>query len=674
MLDSAGKAGKCVYGLAGLGLLAGLYVLAQANYLLFHSGVELFSIVVAAAMFLVAWNTRQHLQNGYLLFLGIAYLFVGGIDLIHTLAYKGMGVFPGFDSDLPTQLWIAARYVEAASLVIAPAFLRRRLRPSIAFAGYAAVFAGILVTLFVWPIFPACFVEGSGLTTFKIASEYAISALLVVAVAMLFRNRKLFDRRILTLLIASLGLTIGSEILFTTFISLYGISNLFGHLFKLASFYLIYRAIVETGLQQPFALVFRQLDRSRDELRQANDALEERVAQRTVELREANVHLLREVEERRAAEAQLRRLNFVLLAIRNVNQLIVRERDRERILEEVCEALVEGSGYSTAWIALGDTAEPVRTSAWMSAAGTTPDFAPLLQEGKLPPCGERAWTDGGVVHLDFEKPPCSECPANEPICNLGRMAARLDYNGLSYGVLCVTSPGDVVTPDEETDLLDEVAGDIAFALHGMDLEDEKRQATGALRRSLNGTIEAIAATAESRDPYTAGHQRRVTELAVAIGRELGLEQDSLDALRVAGLLHDIGKISIPAEILSKPTRLTDAELELVRGHPQMAYDILKSIDFPWPISEFVLQHHERLDGTGYPAQLSGDQIRLEARIIAVADVVEAMSSHRPYRAAVGIDAALEEIRGNAGRFYDERVVASCLHLFEEKEFRFSEAT
>jgi len=199
---------------------------------------------------------------------------------------------------------------------------------------------------------------------------------------------------------------------------------------------------------------------------------------------------------------------------------------------------------------------------------------------------------------------------------------------------------------------------------------ERMEAEAALRRSLWGSIHAIAATTESRDPYTAGHQRRVTELAVRIGQELGFGQDRVDSLRITGLMHDIGKISIPAEILSKPTKLTEIELELVRNHPQMAYDILKNIEFPWPVAEFVLQHHERIDGTGYPDGLRGDQIHLEARIIAVADVVEAISSHRPYRPALGLDVALEEITKNAGQLYDGSVVEACVRLFREKSFRF----
>jgi len=192
----------------------------------------------------------------------------------------------------------------------------------------------------------------------------------------------------------------------------------------------------------------------------------------------------------------------------------------------------------------------------------------------------------------------------------------------------------------------------------------------ALQQALEGTVEAIGLTTEMRDPYTAGHQRRVTALAVAIAKELGLEADTVDGIRAAGLLHDIGKMAVPAEILSKPSELTSVEMSLIREHPQVAYGILKSISFPWPLAGIVLQHHERIDGSGYPNGIRGEEICIEARVLAVADTVEAMASHRPYRAALGIDAALEEIQKHRGTHYDEAVVDACMRLITEGGFAF----
>lgn len=190
-----------------------------------------------------------------------------------------------------------------------------------------------------------------------------------------------------------------------------------------------------------------------------------------------------------------------------------------------------------------------------------------------------------------------------------------------------------------------------------------------LRKALGGTIEAMALTVETRDPYTAGHQRRVSNLARGIATEMGVSKGQIQGVRMAGVIHDIGKISVPGEILSKPGNISQNELGIIKEHPQVGYNILKTVDFPWPIAQIVLQHHERMDGSGYPNGISGENILLEARILAVADVVEAMASHRPYRAALGIDLALNEISKNRGSSYDSKVVDACLRLFNEKGYR-----
>jgi PAS domain S-box-containing protein/putative nucleotidyltransferase with HDIG domain len=199
---------------------------------------------------------------------------------------------------------------------------------------------------------------------------------------------------------------------------------------------------------------------------------------------------------------------------------------------------------------------------------------------------------------------------------------------------------------------------------------ERREASDRLRKSLEGTIQALALTTEMRDPYTAGHQEQVTRLACAIAGKMGLSEERAEGLRVAALLHDVGKISIPAEILSKPTTLTPIEFSLVKAHPQTGYEILKGIDFPGPVAEIVLEHHERLDGCGYPRGLKGEAILLEAKILAVADVVEAMASHRPYRPALGIEKALETTSKEKGTLYDPAVVEACIRLFSEGRFAF----
>jgi response regulator RpfG family c-di-GMP phosphodiesterase len=201
------------------------------------------------------------------------------------------------------------------------------------------------------------------------------------------------------------------------------------------------------------------------------------------------------------------------------------------------------------------------------------------------------------------------------------------------------------------------------------LEQLVAQRTAELRQALDGFIHAMAVAVESRDPYTAGHQHRVAELARRIAQEMDLPEETILGAYFAGMIHDLGKISVPAEILSSPAKLSKAAMDIIREHPATAFEILKGIAFPWPIAEIVRQHHERLDGSGYPQGLSGNAISIEARILAVADVVEAMASHRPYRPTLGIEAALAEIVERRSTWFDPDVVAACVRLFREKGFK-----
>lgn len=239
----------------------------------------------------------------------------------------------------------------------------------------------------------------------------------------------------------------------------------------------------------------------------------------------------------------------------------------------------------------------------------------------------------------------------------------------------------IITPDGKEKDVEGLGTNIMFKgmpAHIVTLRDigerksaEKKIRDGIIRLSnnLEETVISLASAYEMKDPYTAGHQKRVTEIASAIALEMDIEEERFQGMRLASLVHDIGKINVPTEILSKPGKITEPEFELIRTHSKAGYDILKKINFPWPISRIVLQHHERMDGSGYPNGLSGEKILLEARIIAVADVIEAMATHRPYRASLGIEKALEEIEKHRGVLYDEDVAKACLHLFRSGKFR-----
>jgi putative nucleotidyltransferase with HDIG domain len=241
----------------------------------------------------------------------------------------------------------------------------------------------------------------------------------------------------------------------------------------------------------------------------------------------------------------------------------------------------------------------------------------------------------------------------------------------------VTKDGRILSIEWYDKTLKDIEGNIIGLLSvGQDiteriLSSEKlAKSYESLKKTLNDSINTMVKIVELRDPYTAGHQQKVADLATAIAGEMKLEETRIDHLRMAAVIHDIGKMYVPAEILSKPGRLSDGELAMIRIHARAGFDIVKDMDFPCSVAKVVLQHHERLDGSGYPNQLKSEDTLLEAKILAVADVIEAMAAHRPYRAALGIDKALDEISKNKGRLYDPDVVKACLELFKSGRFEF----
>ena len=285
----------------------------------------------------------------------------------------------------------------------------------------------------------------------------------------------------------------------------------------------------------------------------------------------------------------------------------------------------------------------------------------------------------GESGIDFIRYLLSEYPETAAI-----MVTAVDEPEVAETALEIGAYGYIIKPFKANELLINVSNalrrqklEIENRRHRKNLEKLVLERTNTLKNTLNdlqkamyGIIEAMGLTVEIRDPYTAGHQRRVAEIARAIAIETGLSERQVEGVHIAGLIHDIGKMAVPAEILSKPGKITKHEFGIIKSHPEVGYDILRKINFPWPISQIVYQHHERMDGTGYPQGLSGKDILMEARIMGVADVVEAMASHRPYRPARGIDKALEEISKNREVLYDPEVVDACLMLFKDKGFKF----
>ncbi len=291
------------------------------------------------------------------------------------------------------------------------------------------------------------------------------------------------------------------------------------------------------------------------------------------------------------------------------------------------------------------------------------DGIAILQDAKIKFINPRlAEMWGGPVDELLNRPITEFLHPDEVPKVLGRYKKRMAGERVPpiYETIMVRKDGSNLNVELNAGI-SQYKGQKADQVFVRDITERKQAQTW--RKVLEGAIEAIAMTLEMRDPYTAGHQQRVARLACAIAEEMGLPQQQIDGLRIAGLMHDLGKVTTPAEILSKPSKLTETEFSIIKNHPQVAYDILKKIDFPWPVADIVLQHHEYLDGSGYPQGLKEKDILLEARILTVSDVVEAMASHRPYRPALGIDKALDEIKFRKGTRFDANVVDACLSIF-----------
>lgn len=372
----------------------------------------------------------------------------------------------------------------------------------------------------------------------------------------------------------------------------------------------------------------------------------------------------------------LERLNWTLRTVSAGNEMLVRVTSEAELLTGMCQVVVDG-GYPTAWIGFAehDAARTVRPVAWAGSAGANIQFARCTWadgEHGHGPTGTAIRTGERQVIQNIVTSSCSQ-PWREAALARGlASAAAFPLRGPDgvFGAFCVYAINTETFDEQELKLLAELSNDLAFGIMAQRDHLAMLESAQRLQRALKATVQALANTVEQRDPYTAGHQRNVAELAAAIAREMGLQEDDVTGIYLAGMIHDIGKIQAPAEILSKPGRLSRIEYQLLQEHAQIGSDIVRTVDFPWPISTMIQQHHERLDGSGYPNGLKVDEIIPGARILAVADVVEAMTARRPYRDALGLDVALHEIEQGSGRLYDAVAVDICVRLFKEHRFRF----
>ncbi|MHB1116705.1 MASE3 domain-containing protein [Sideroxydans sp.] len=617
-----------------------------SKYQSIHLPVETASLIISMLIFGVAWNAYSKDRAANIIILACASLAVGLIDFAHMLSFAGMPdwVTPA-GPEKAINFWLAARFIFAAALLtVALRSWQPLARPN---TRYTMLAVAILVSALVYWIglfhqdaLPRTFITGLGLTTFKIAAEYLIVALLLVAAVLFWRQSRLGKPREAVGLFSVAAITILSELSFTLYSDVTDVFNLLGHVYKIIAYALLYRTVFVGSVQEPFLRA-------------------------------------------RTAEDALQHANRALKTLSAGNKTLLHAREEHALLEAMCRAAVEKGGYLLAWVGYvqEDEAHSIKPVVWHAVQ-------PGYVESLLSTWQDIALNNGpsGVTVRSGETTICQDI-ATDPLFSPWReLAIQYGYrasislplhdNGTTFATLSLYAATPHAFTGDEIGLLSEMSEDLSFGIRNLRIRAERDQALLEKQRfmeeiqtGLQDTVQAIAATVEMRDPYTAGHQRRVADLAAAIAGEMDLPHEEIFAIHLAGVVHDLGKISIPAEILSKPARLSEIEYSFIKTHPQAGYDILKDIDFKWPVAEMVLQHHERMDGTGYPQGLQGEAIILGARILAVADVIEAMASHRPYRAGLGIDSALNEIRDHRGVRYDADVADAALRLFSENKYQ-----
>jgi len=385
--------------------------------------------------------------------------------------------------------------------------------------------------------------------------------------------------------------------------------------------------------------------------------------------------IVRDITERKQHELVMQRSNRALRTISAGNEALIHATEEGQLLQDMCDVAVHVGGYRMAWIgyACEDADKTIQQMAQACSGEECPVLLPLVWDKNKTdycPAGQAVISGKPRVVQDILSDPESN-PWRENARQFGFascIALPLMDGDRAFGVLMLFDDKLNVFDADEVKVLEEMSGDLAFGIVTLRVKSAHREQEQRLQKNMLQTVEAIASIVEMRDPYTSGHQARVADIAQEIARQMDLPEEQMHAIHLAGLVHDLGKIRIPVEILSKPSRLSEVEYSLIKMHPQAGYDILKGVDFSWPIAEMVRQHHERMDGSGYPQGLKGEEILPGARILIVADVVEAMSSHRPYRAGLGIDAALKEITRGRGTHYDPQVVDACVALFRERGY------
>jgi PAS domain S-box-containing protein/putative nucleotidyltransferase with HDIG domain len=371
-----------------------------------------------------------------------------------------------------------------------------------------------------------------------------------------------------------------------------------------------------------------------------------------------------------------KRLELARDVLTGANVALISATTQFDLFDRICNIIVDDVAYHLAWIGISDTAHPlgVRMVASAAHAAAYVDALESLTGDTVyrGPLAQAIETRELQIIEDVESLP-EAMPWRRLALDFGirsLVAIPLVLGEHEFGVLAIYSKQrDAFSPDAVA-VLQELANDVSYGARALKIREQRTSYRLRFEESLEAIVRAMATATELRDPYTAGHQHRVSHLAMAIANEMGLDPEMAEGMGVGAAIHDIGKLAVPAEILSRPDRLSPAEWSIIKEHPEAGYKIVSGIDFPWPVAEMIRQHHERLDGSGYPRGLRGEEIATGARVIMVADVVEAIQSHRPYRPSLGLEAALREIEAHRGTLYDPTVVDACLRLFREKGYTF----
>ncbi len=383
-----------------------------------------------------------------------------------------------------------------------------------------------------------------------------------------------------------------------------------------------------------------------------------------------------DVTDRKRAETRIRKLYSLQQVIRKTNQVLLKIKDEPQLFQRICDLLVHVKNFKVAWVGLLQkktfTIKPVARAGLKKGYLSTPRVTWDDSKYGRSPTGMAIKRREPFIMRDIQND-SRYAPWRKEALERGyasSIALPLLHGDKVVGALTIYSGEKDVFGNGKVEFLKEVAENIHLGIKMMRLEKKLEENLKNMREYLGGIIRAMELAVEKKDPYTAGHQQRVSDLARSIATQMGLPKEKVEGIRIAASIHDIGKITIPAEVLTKPGRLSENEFAMIRNHVEVACEIVKEVNFPWPITNIIFQHHERLDGSGYPQGLKDHDIILEARILAVADTVEAMCSHRPYRPALGTDKALKEIEENKSILYDSEVVDVCIRLFKEKGFKF----